>query len=63
MTSTVRGVKIHIRPPIPEDCNQIDIYNDLKRDLQELYAGATVPHGFRSIFKASEQNSGIWQLN
>ena len=41
MASTVCGVKIHLRLPIPEGCNQIDIYNDLKRDVQELYAGAT----------------------
>ena len=63
MASTVCGVKIHMRLTIPEDCNQIDIYNDLKRDAQELCAGASVPHGFRSIFRASEQNSGIWPLN
>ena len=43
MASTVRGVKIHltVRLPISEDCNQIAIYSDLKRDFQELYAGAS----------------------
>ena len=41
MASTVQGVNIHLRLQILEDCNEIAIYNDLKLDLQELYAGAT----------------------
>ena len=43
--STVRGVKIHLRLPIPEDCNQIVIYNDLKRDLQECHTKNEYMHG------------------
>ena len=53
MASTVCGVKIHLRLSIPEGCNQIDIYNDLKRYVQELYAGAT---WFQVYFQDLEKN-------
>ena len=64
MPSTVCGVKIQsgLRLLIPEDCNQIATYNDLKRDLQELYTGAT---WFQVCFSGpwNTENSGIWPLN
>ena len=59
-TRTVLGIKIHLRLPIQVDCNQIAIYNDLKRDLQELYARTTC---LQVHFQGSEQNSGIWALD
>ena len=39
--TSVQRVKVLLKLPISDDYNKLAIYNDLKRNLKELYAGAT----------------------